>query len=346
MVLGVRPSGLPGIHRRSWPQVMYNGVIISLIVLIAIMIVFILSHSVTYHESDSIPLRLWEQARDLKLMGPTVDAIQNSFAAAVADRSEASFYHPVDRPLHDRTFCLVLGAEGTGSTWMSKILPANYRPNTNPSKGLTAVIHRLWSSGPTALVARTQRDLSGKLRELVPDHMRLGVLHVSAPDWDALHYPDLHSELWPAFYRARINLKILVMYRDPAQAAHSNHRRGWKHLRVNGRQDIACSARSTEKHMTLLSEQIRSLPYPDDVLVVDYHRVLNNPREQAARITRYLNLGDLQSRKFEHTLLTSRRGHSNYTKSLSAEESGFLDQFFDTERRSKWDYLVERTHVA
>lgn len=228
---------------------------------------------------------------------------------------------------------------------MSRVLPADHRPNTNPARGITALIHQLWSSGPAQQILQTQEQLPRKLDEMMPTTAQLSVLHVSAPDWDALHYPDLHSSLWGLFYRAHLTLKVLVMYRDPAQAAHSNHRRQWKHLRVGGRQDIACSARSTEKHMTLLSEQIRALRYPDDVLAIDYRRVLEHPRREATRVSAYLGLNERRARKLEHTLLSSRRGHSNYSQMLRPDEVRFLHEFFDAERRSKWHYLVQRTRI-
>ena len=135
------------------------------------------------------------------------------------------------------------------------------------------------------------------------------------------------------------------MIRDPSQAAHSNHRRKWKHLRINNRQDVARSARSTEMHMTLLSEQVRTLRYPDDVLVVDYHRVMQNPRKQAERIGRYLHLGNSRTRHLTSRLLQSRRPPSNYTEALSSDEVHFLHRFFDTERVAKWHYLQSRATV-
>lgn len=371
MVFGDRPTGL---HNRTWPQVVYNGVVIALVLLIAAMFFMILNHAASYHEVDSIPLKLWEQARDLRLMVPsTMDAVRDSFGVPsplVEDEppshsdEASSFYHPLSRPPHAQIFCFVVGAEGTqcchavcafcdappiagtGSTWMSKVLPADHRPHTSPARGITAVIHRLWSSGPIQQVVGAQQELPAKLDQLVPATARLSVLHVSAPDWDALHYPDVHSGLWSLFYQARFTLKVLVMYRDPAQAAHSNHRREWKHLKVGGKPDVASSARSTEKHMTLLSEQLRALPHPADVLAVDYHRVMSDPRGEAARIARYLTLNDLRTQKFERALMASRRPPSNYTKRLGPVELEFLHNFFDAERRSKWAYLVERTRVV
>lgn len=257
--------------------------------------------------------------------------------------SISSFFGP-GRPVYDQTFCFVIGAEGTGSTWISKMIPSDHKPPFSPYQGLTARFHQLWSSGPIGDVLAAQKDLARNLKNLVPTQARLSVLHVSAPDWDAHHYPDIHSSLWSTFYTARLTLRIIVMVRDPAQAAHSNHRRKWKHLRSpNGKhQDIVHSARSTEMHMTLLSQQVQSLAHPHDVLVVNYHKVMIQPTHEAQRISRYLGLQQGKSDQLVKRLVASRRAPSNYTNLLGSEEAKYLDTFFDSERRKKWRYLWSR----
>ena len=286
-------------------------------------------------------------------------------AASTTHPMVASFYNtgPAShQPNPARTFCFVIGAEGTGSTWMSRMLPADYRPPANPHRGrgtVTGLVHDLWSSGPVNRVRRAAGHLITTLTKVVPTKAQFVVLHASSPDWDSDHYPDLHSSLWPAFHRAGFRLKVLVMTRDPAEAAHSNHRRRWKHLRVGGAQDVVKSARSTEKHMTLLAGQVRALPFPDDVLVVDYWSVMNDPVGESERITRYLgvpdrdlvldlNRGPVLSRhrhRLSDRIRKSRRSPSNYTRTLTKPESEFLDAFFDAERVSKWAYLIKRSRA-
>lgn len=283
-----------------------------------------------------------ESQRDLHMW------IRDSFAndpTATSPRTPPfSSYFNRYRPPHPRVFCFVIGPEGTGSTWVSKILPKDHTPPFSPKKGITSTIHRLWSSGPTTQVLKAQQQLTQDLKRLIPDGVRLSVLHVSAPDWDAHHYPDLHSSLWPAFYDAGLTLRVIVTVRDPAQAAHSNHRRRWKHLRSpDGKhQDIAHSARSTEMHMTLLSQQIRSLEHPHDVLVASYHHIKRDPEAQAQRIAAYLELDTHRTKLLQDQLRRTRRRASNYTTALDQSERAFLDSFFDEERCRKWAYLRQR----
>lgn len=262
------------------------------------------------------------------------------------------------------TFCLVLGAEGTGSTWVSRLVPASHRPPAVPRKHrpdtATALFHDLWSSGPLETVERAREtfvqrvaaevDKARRRRRGKPDVAQLAVLHVSAPDFDTLHYPDLHSSLWRRFHEAGLALRVIVTYRDPAQAAYSNHRRRWHHLRVGSplpRNDIVCAARSTEKHMALLSAQMEALAAgpssvgPGDVLAVSYHRLLEDPRGQARRMARYLGLDPDQHRRMEAVAASSRRAPRDYARRLTAAEVAFLRDFFDAERSRKWRYLRE-----
>lgn len=258
-----------------------------------------------------------------------------------------SFYRP-GRPRHPRTFCFVIGAEGTGSTWMSKALPADHKPSGNPARGITGIIHKMWSTGSRADIMHARKSLVSSLERWIPKHANLSVLHVSAPDFNANHYPDIHSSLWPAFYQAKLNLAIVLTVRDPAQAARSNHRRRWGHLRLNdGTQDIARSARSTEKHMTLLSEQVRALPFPKDVCVVSYHNLLLRPRQEARRLSKCLHFDKTKTKAFENRVASTRRAPTNVSsQQVSEADKEFLKNFFDRERSSKWDYLVRRASLA
>lgn len=247
-----------------------------------------------------------------------------------------------------KIFCLVIGAEGTGSTWVSNEVPADYRLPSDPKKGFTATLHQLWSSGPLQQRMDAQKRLVHDLKHLIPrgpgrGH-RLFVLHVSAPDWDADHYPDLHSSLWSSFFEAHYTLRVIVLYRDPTQAAYSNYRRAWPHLRdtATGRPDLLRSARSTERHMSLLSEQIRCLQHPHDVLVLGYQRLLLQPEVEADRISKYLWLYPETAQDFVARFKASRRAPRSFTDRPSDTDRRFLQQFFDTERCGKWAYLRER----
>lgn len=257
-----------------------------------------------------------------------------------------SFYGDRVHPRWNRTFCIVTGAEGTGSTWITKMMPADHRAPFNPRDGITNTVHRMWSSLITKRVQGAQQALVADLIRFVPKNAQLSVMHVSAPDFDAHHYPDIHSQLWHDFYKAKLNLAIIVMMRNPAEAAHSNHRRGWRHLRVpDGRQDVAHSARSTEMHMTLLSAQVQALAYPADVLVVSYHKVLQNPEQQARRIGKYLHMRPGAEQTFVDRLKSSRRKPSNYSQRLAPHEVKFLESFFESDRARKWQFLWDRASV-
>lgn len=261
--------------------------------------------------------------------------------------STSSFFAPEKRRPRSRTFCLVIGPEGTGSTWISKILPADYRPPEDRNRGITATLHKVWGSGPLAEKLEAQKRLVHDLRHLVPRKLEKhgrAVLHISAPDWDADHYPDLHSSLWSSFYQAHLNLRVIVLYRDPAQAAYSNYRRQWPHLQDpgTGRPDLVRSARSTEKHMTLLSEQIRCLIHPHDVLVLDYQQLMLQPEQEASRIAKYLWMNAEESERFAKALKDSRVPPNDFAKDLSRTERQFLQRFFDAERCAKWGYLQDR----
>lgn len=344
-------------HRyRPWAETVYNGVVIALGLVLLVLIVCAVRNAAELQQSQKLrTAQLWRMWSEWTTVANNVSVngtVSRAFPLLSASRTMpvvvvpvAQTFYGASRPRHKRTFCFVIGAEGTGSTWMSKMLPADHKPPFNPKKGLTATIHQMWGSGPTARVRGATERLVEQLRHQIPETARLSALHVSSPDWDAHHYPDIHSLLWPAFYRAGLTLRVIVMVRDPAQAAHSNHRRQWKHLRVEGRQDVARSARSTEMHMTLLSEQVRTLRYPNDVLVVDYHRVMLEPMEQAERIARYLDLDATRTQQFALRLRQSRRPPSNYTLALHEDQVQYLRGFFDTERSAKWQYLRDRARA-
>lgn len=253
--------------------------------------------------------------------------------------SSGTSFYTTSRPVLPRMFVFVIGAEGTGSTWLSRLIPADHRPTGNIHKGIAAVIHQLWSDGPLDQLLVAQQGLVDALNTFVPRHRRISVLHASAPDWDSLHYPDLHSSLWHSFYQANLTLRILVTYREAAAAAHSNYRRNWRHLRLKGKRDIARSARSTEKHMTLLASQLQALPWPDDVLVVCFRHMLQQPLAEASRMAAYLRLNKIDRLRLQTAMTRNRRKPSNYTTRLSAPQLGFLAEFFDAERRSKWEVL-------
>lgn len=279
----------------------------------------------------------------------------------LAPGSPRSFYEDPRYPRPRDTFCLVVGPEGTGSTWLSRLLPATYRPPVNPYKPpntATATLHELWSCGPIEVVNRARTMFARRVSADVTrgaagrEGPQLAVLHASAPDFDALHYPDLHSSLWRRFHEAGLALRLILTYRDPAEAAHSNHRRQWKHLRVGpppGRNDVVSAARSTERHMTLLSAQLEALEAlgapvrPADVLAVSYHRLLEDPKGEARRIAAYLGLDPRQHEELRVAAANGRRAPSNYTLRLPRPAVAFLQDFFDAERARKWRHLREAT---
>lgn len=344
-------------HRQremSLGEYIYNGVIVALVLMMVIMLYFVWVQSAE-------TTQFWNRWMDATERGPD-EAIQRFLREsrinsnrnpATAPRSKVdapelpplpamafgdnSFYRP-HRPRHPRTFCFVLGTEGTGSTWVSKMLPADYRPPSDPHQGIAATIHDMWGNGPAARVMQARQRLVAHLKQWIPVDANLTVLHVSGPDWDADHYPDIHSLLWPAFYQARLTLAIIVTVRRPARAAAMDH------LRLKGSaRDIVRSARSTEKRMTLLSQQLQSLAYPDDVCVLNYHRAMLYPREEAVRIGAYLGLGTNKTRQLSENLFRFRQPPVNSTGLLSGTERRFLDSFFDQERCHKWDYLWQRS---
>jgi hypothetical protein len=252
-----------------------------------------------------------------------------------------SFYTRRQRP--KRIFCIVTGGEGTGSTWMTRMLPSDHVAPFNTHRGVTEVIHRLWSSGPTQVIQQSQKNLGSDLSRVLPAKSKFSVLHVSAPDYDAHHYPDLNSQLWSDIYAANFTFALIVMVRNPMQAAHSNYRRKVGHLLSSSRRDIAHSARSTEMHYTLLSEQVRHLRFPGDVLVVNYHEVMSNPDKESLRIAKYLQLSPEKTALLKGRIRASRKKSSDYKENLQQFEVDFLQQFFNDERCAKWKYLWNRS---
>lgn len=277
--------------------------------------------------------------------------------------SHSSFYDDPRYPPPRDTFCLVIGPEGTGSTWLSQIIPATHRPNPNPSKPpntATATLFELWSSGPIEIVNRARTMFARRMRGdmgaggaggSASAPPRFAVLHASSPDFNAYHYPDLHSSLWRRFQEAGIRLRVVLTYRNPVEAAHSNHRRQFKHLRVGSqpKNDIVCAARFTEKHMTLLSNQLEALETrggavgQDDVIAISYHRMLEDPKGQARRLAAYLGFDAKQQETLRNSIINGKRAASNYTQRLTRPEIDFLHDFFDTERAYKWRHLREAT---
>jgi hypothetical protein len=263
-------------------------------------------------------------------------------------------------------FVLVIGVEGSGSTWLHKLLPTRKLP-ISVRKGLGALMHKVWSSGPLATVTDARRRL---VQEIQRDlHITVGgaaerggrqtkpmdrtSLHVSCPDWDHMHYPDLHSSVWQAFRQAGVQLKVVATFRDPRESAYSNFRRNWPHVRVaagtpsRGRgplkPDVVASARSTDQHLTLLSAQLSSLPM-QDVLVVHYEALIFAPERTVGRLAQFLRL----SSEEEATVVSSlreraRKDHDKFRQRLNAEQVAFLDGFFDDQRTSKWLCMERRS---
>jgi len=287
----------------------------------------------------------WNQIKDLK-----TSSVANALSCKLT--SYGSRMAPISLMKSSKKrllFVAVIGVEGSGSTWMHRLIPSHKVPNS-VSKGVGKLLHDLWSNGPLVTVAAAQARFVKELQKQVTQFNRsITSIHVSCPDWDGAHYPDLHSSFWQGFREAGLDFKIIAMFRDPKESAYSNYHRRWPHIfaskpgqKGKGSPDIVASARSTERHLTLLSAQINSLP-PEDVLVVHYEAMLDSPVSTAWDVANFLGLpNSLYDVMLGKMRGQGRRDHAKFRHQLTANQVQFLDLFFDDQRSSKWLCMERR----
>ncbi|KAL6051762.1 Trichoplein keratin filament-binding protein [Balamuthia mandrillaris] len=259
------------------------------------------------------------------------------------------------RTSFDRHFALFTGVEGSGTTFLAKtVLPEGasdsvvYRPQHDKNRKwftLGTTNHNLWSSGPVDKHLQAKNSFPTVVTEefaQFPSH-KIIVVHRSIPDFDTAHYPDLSYEFNSLLSKANIGFKLVIVFRDPRDSAYSNYRRGWPHIKAGGKADVLASARSTERHLCLLNQQLQTF-HPDDYLVINYNLFLEHPEPFLRQLCDYLEIPE----EFDSITATAKRlikPPHDRTTGLKENEQLFLDQFFNEQRTWKWKFLEDKSRA-
>ncbi|HVW93382.1 MAG TPA: sulfotransferase [Devosia sp.] len=140
-----------------------------------------------------------------------------------------------------------------------------------------------------------------------------------APDlWDVL-------DLWP-------DVRLIAIYRDPRAAAYSAFRRGFD-------TDIRRLAVVCSEQLTWLAAQIRAIG-PERVSIIAYRDMVNAPLQTLASIAESCGIPQAHLKAAIDAEGLRTTTDSRWSRELSAEEVGWLNEFFDERRLRQWEILT------
>ncbi|KAL6067907.1 hypothetical protein QOT17_008593 [Balamuthia mandrillaris] len=350
--------------------------------------------------------------RACTLPEPTLSEAERSLldwkAGCDGCHASAPFYAATEKL--ERQLVLVAGAEGSGTTFVAQLLssisdkasflPQQMQPrDTSSLAAFSKASHKLWSTGPWKQVEAAKEELLTHLLSLFLEgmgHRRSRshlIMHRSYPDFDQNHYPDLSYDFFMLLRPANISFKPIIVFREPEEAAHSNYRRNWGHLRVKVAvpldnkddagesggdakttttkmvRDLLSSARSTERWLTFITAQLRTL-HPSDYILLNFNQLIaqhhQNKEEkkeedkkeeeetewcghkadqgcELKRVTRFLGWSKQEEDRLKEMLQERSRPPSDFRHSLEEEEAAFLRSYFTPQRKAKWGWLRARS---
>ncbi|KAL6058143.1 hypothetical protein QOT17_015000 [Balamuthia mandrillaris] len=254
----------------------------------------------------------------------------------------------------DRHLLVVTGFEESGPKWLaSTILPkaaregrVRYLPQKQPGHEdkwlpLGAATQALWSSGPSASIQPSKAHFSQLLQEEFNNDHNLLLLSVDRPTpmQDEFHYPDFSHDFFSTMAGANVGLKLIVLIRDPVESALLNYHMNKPYVRAGGKPDIVRAARSVEKYMSLVNQQLQTL-HPDDYLLLRFESFREKPELVARKICEYVDvLSSSCALLLSEALQEANKEPEGEEGEATEEMMAFLHDFFDEQRSWKWHFM-------
>jgi len=127
------------------------------------------------------------------------------------------------------------------------------------------------------------------------------------------------------------NVQFVVMYRDPRASSYSTLRRGFdKDLRGLA---VLCS-----EQLTLLAAQTRTIP-ENRLKVVSYSKLCLAPADTVAPLLRRCDLDHEEVQRAVEREFPKPKVDDRYQRALGADQVAWLDEFFDERRCRHWAFL-------
>ena len=127
------------------------------------------------------------------------------------------------------------------------------------------------------------------------------------------------------------NVQFVVMYRDPRASSYSTLRRGFdKDLRGLA---VLCS-----EQLTLLAAQTRTIP-ENRLKVVSYSKLCLAPADTIAPLLRRCDLDHEEVQRAIEREFPKPKVDDRYRRALGADQVAWLDEFFDERRCRHWAFL-------
>lgn len=245
-------------------------------------------------------------------------------------------------------FTFIVGASGSGTTLLSRILSAptntvclggmywtvsqTHRQAWLLMKAFNQAITWRWDrQGTLENYARAGRLLPVIAQEFLrqPEYRdRTQIIYKrSAPfNYGDRFRPDI-SDLFTLFP----NVRVVVIYRDPAASTYSSLRRKFA-------ENLHQSAVITEEQLTYLSAQLATVP-AGSYYVLNYEAFCRRPEQEIEPLAAFCGLpaADLQRAGQAETIKSTE--NEKWRRELDPAGVAFLESFFDARRRQQWPLL-------
>jgi hypothetical protein len=267
---------------------------------------------------------------------------------------DAYLYHnyrtsvPVSEKKIDRGLIFIIGASGSGTTMLTRILSSppyviglGGNSDTIPKENQKAVrLARIFKQATKNLWDRKAgfevhgkakqvlRAVTDELFELDAFQKATRLLHKrSAPFGIGDRYrPDL-LDLFELFS----DPKVLVAYREPKASTYSSLRRGFS-------RNLRQSAVICEEQLTYLNAQIQSLGR-QACMVLNYETFCAHPMECIEDVASFCQLDQDELRRATLAENVTPLQIDRWRKALPNKDVEYLDSFFSEARRSQWSLL-------
>jgi hypothetical protein len=254
-----------------------------------------------------------------------------------------------ERPRQNYRFLFVVGASGSGTTMLTRILAYPNSvvgiggmhisiPQTEKEAYQLATYHNqvnalLWDRyGSLEQYQWAKHESLWILDELLslPQYKQIQYILYkrSAPFMLGDRYrPDL-ADLFDMYE----DLRIIVIYRDPRASTYSSFRRGF----VN---TLRHAAIITDEQLTYMAAQLATLPQ-ESYMLLNYTNFCSRPSDyvHALAIFSGIDEGLLQEAATQEKVVLGQ--DDKWRNELASNDVAFLDQYFDDRRQQQWSLLA------
>jgi len=248
-------------------------------------------------------------------------------------------------------FIFIVGAEGSGTTMLTRILSApknavglggNFTTIKDSEKEAFALVEQfdnanadLWdrkASHEICLRAKGELPrLISRLRHL-EDYAKVShvVYKRSAPFFkDDRFRPDL-ADL-PEIFE---DLRIILIYRDPRACTFSALRRGFG-------ENLRQCAVITEEQLTYLAAQLATLDAAS-YRVISYEKFCAEPEALTSQLAEFCGLPEMALGRAVIKEKLDPATNDRWQQELTAADRDFLNKFFDDRRLAQWQLILDK----